>query len=336
MRFTKVLISFYAIFITPLFAIANVGPCAIATRGGASSMQIFATSFATLYNVFPIYIGGVPIGPVGEDQPTTSNKPLCSCEYPIPHIGISVSFWEPLAMIEPVKIPLCSPTIGQALPIPSLPGSLSFGSNETMDGGQNRTFQSHYLFHPIFKMFSLLQDFVCLTPNPSVDLAYISEVDPSWQDDILSAWLFPETGLVGNAYAEFACSADAISATTSKPIDPLFWCAGSWGGAYPISMNTKGNSSNQAQGLIVARTLLRMHRMGLLWETTGNQSMCGYMYMPFIKKSMYSIFPMYPYPFPIRFPIGRSGYLWETGHDNPSNLQVGNWMIYRKRDCCAF
>lgn len=330
------MISLYAVFVTSAYGVTNTGPCAIATKGGSSTLQIFTLSFATLYNIFPIYIGSIPIGPTANDVPSTSNSPVCACTDPFPRVGISVSFWEPIAMIEPVKIPLCSPTIGQALPIPSLPGSLSFGSNETMDGGQNRTFQSHYLTHPIFKLFSILTDYVCLSPNSSMDYAYLSEVDPAWQDDILSAWLFPETGLVGNAYAEFACAADAIASTLGFPLDPLFWCAGSWGGMYPISMNTKGNSANQAQGLIVARTILRMHRMGLLWQTIGNQSYCGYLYMPFIMKRMYSIFPLYPMPFPVRFPIGRHGQLWETGHDNPANLQAGTWMIYRKRDCCAF
>ena len=44
----------------------------------------------------------------------------------------------------------------------------------------------------------------------------------------------PEALLFGNPIAQTACVADSVAATVSQPIDPLFWCMGSWVRLSPV------------------------------------------------------------------------------------------------------
>src|SRR5690606_25186280 len=64
---------------------------------------------------------------------------------------------------------------------------------------------------------------------------YLSELDPSWEDDSLDMVLFPESSLFGNPATQAACAIDAAAATFNLASDTLFWCAGSQGGMYPIT-----------------------------------------------------------------------------------------------------
>ena len=57
-------------------------------------------------------------------------------------------------------------------------------------------------------------------------------------DDELAFFTQPEAAAVANPLAISACTADAASSTLGKPIDQLFWCAGSWGHLYPLSGHT--------------------------------------------------------------------------------------------------
>lgn len=69
--------------------------------------------------IFPIKIGGIKITPWGEDTDTVDKFPVCFCGSPIPRVGIKVSFWEPVRLIEVVRGPGCFPSLGGiTLPIP--------------------------------------------------------------------------------------------------------------------------------------------------------------------------------------------------------------------------
>src|SRR5574337_373542 len=56
--------------------------------------------------VFPIKIGGVTVASFGqEDTDTVGVNPICLCSDPLPRIGIPVSFWEPVRILEVVRDP---------------------------------------------------------------------------------------------------------------------------------------------------------------------------------------------------------------------------------------
>jgi hypothetical protein len=44
-----------------------------------------------------------------------------------------------------------------------------------------------------------------------MDIAYLSEVDPLWNDSTLSMLINPEAALFGNLIAQGACAADAAA-----------------------------------------------------------------------------------------------------------------------------
>ncbi len=316
--------------------------CKLATKGFKSSIEILIKSTTTIYNVFPIRIGGVEILNLKglEDYNAVGKFPACVCIVPpaIPRVGIKIALWEPIAIVEPTALPYCSPVLGTDLPINFGLGSFSVGGSDKKSTTEAlNTYQTHYIKFPTFKLLQLFMDFVCLDLDASLDLAYLSEVDPTWQNDAWATILGPEAFLVSNPVAQFSCMADAIASTLGFPLDPLWWCFGTWGSAFPLSENVKGGSNIVASGNIVARTLLKMHRQLLLWGSVGEAGLCKKFPMPVMRKSQYGVYPIFPIGFPKRFPIGRAERLWAFGQDVPAiNMHVYAWIVYRKRDCCAF
>lgn len=318
---------------------------AVCEAGPDTSMRIVLKSIMTIYNVFPIRIGNVPIMSFKglEDYVATSSLPVCICKDPFPRIGIKISLWEPIAIIEPVKIPWCTPT----LPIPGgLTGKIPFnalavgadnaGKSQQGDKGL-RSLQVHYYRYLPWALLEMFLDFVCLETRAPWDIAYMTEVDPLWNNDMLASILGPEAILVANPIAQFACSIDAIASSVGFPLDFLFWCMGSWGSMYPMSENISLDAVQVSAGL-TTRMIYKLHRELVLWGSVGEAGLCGRYPMPIMRKSQYGIFPIYPIPHPYRFPIGRTGFaLWGFGKDAPV-VNKHNWayMIYRKRDCCAF
>lgn len=88
-------------------------------------------------------------------------------------------------------------------------------------------------------------------------------------------WPFtqPEAAAVANPLAISACTADAASSTLGKPIDQLFWCAGSWGHLYPLSGHTLAfGSLAENTSHLAARAIAAQHRRGLARRTMGNSA----------------------------------------------------------------
>lgn len=316
---------------------ASEAACSTATHGGSSITQVISATVTTIYNVFPIRIGGVNFDffPGTEDLDSVSSIPACVCLTPVPRPGIKISLWEPIAVVEPTAIPYCSPTIGTSIPVSIGSGAASFGQNNSDNTKHTNTYQAHYIRYPVFKALGILMDFVCVDATAGTDYLYITELDPMWQNDIWAAIIGPEAFLVANPIAEMACMADSVTANAGFPLDPLWWCLGSWNGTFPMSQTTKGTTAIQAQGSITARMLMKLHRQLMLWGSIGDAGLCQQFPMPIMRKSQYSIFPIYPFVWPFRIPIGRSGMIWESGHENPANQHSGVWAVYRKRDCCA-
>jgi len=287
--------------------------------------------------MFPIRIGGVKILDFGLwDFPSTDNNPVCICMTPFPRIGLKVSFWEPIAMMEVVSSPWCFPTLGTELPVPI--GKNLKGANEgTNPVQEKRTYQVHYIKYAPFALLNLFTDFICLSTDNPFDILYLTEIDPLWQDDTLAILMFPEAILVANPITLSACVVDAVASTAGLPLDPLFWCAGSWGFMLPATKNMQTDKV-QGSALAVARMLYKLHRELVLWGSYGEAGLCGLYPMPIIKKKQYGIFPIFPLMYPKRFPIGRDELAgWGYGKDIPF-VNYGNWVypVYRKRDCCVF
>jgi conjugal transfer pilus assembly protein TraU len=343
MRWRKLVSVLLAFLILVQSVPANPAAKAVCRAGPDTSLTIIVTIIGTAYNAFPITIGGIKfnfwfsledIGGVGD-------LPICFCFTPFPRVGIKIGIWEGIAIMEPVRIPWCTPT----LPIPGgLVGKVLFnaqavgGANsDDQKEGELRSFQVHYYKALPWALIGLFLDFICLEIGNPFDLAYMTELDPLWQSDVLASILGPEATLVANPIAQAACAIDAITSTAGFPLDPLFWCMGAWGSMYPMSESIPLDNV-QANAGVVARMLFKLHRELILWGSFGKAGLCGRYPMPIMFKSQYSIYPLWPILYPKRFPIGRHAFvIWGWGKNIPVLNQLNNvWMVYRKRDCCAF
>ncbi|MCD4754676.1 MAG: TraU family protein, partial [Deltaproteobacteria bacterium] len=140
--------------------------------------------------------------------------------------GITIAFWEPARLVETVKDPYCFPALGMKMENNSsadLSGcTSSMGNEESMT-----TFaQAHYYIFPAWRMLEERVNDYCFEESGS-DLAYITEVDALWNDDLLSALITPEAYLFANLRLQLLCIADSVSANAWLPLAPLFWCMGS-------------------------------------------------------------------------------------------------------------
>ena len=190
--------------------------------------------------------------------------------------------------------------------------------------------------YPLIYWLELLMDFVCLEKG-AFDVAYMTELDPLWNDAELSFILNPEAGLFGNPVAQVACAADCAAASLGFSHDALFWCGGCQGSLYPFTGTVSAHSSGiQVSLLLTQRFMAKLHREGLLWGYTGLQGLCGKYPMPIIRKSQYKTQMTYPVTQTSRcHPLGRSELLWSSGKSTPKQGEDFGYLIWRKRSCCA-
>jgi len=290
--------------------------------------------------IFPLKIGGITVMPGDSpDTPDLTNYPVCTCPIPVPpffRIGITTSFWEPARMIETVKDPFCFPSMGWGMPNP-WPGQLGGGIKPASEGHSVFS-QSHYYIFPAWSIMELMVDSVCVE-NTGFDIAYMTEVDPLWNDDLVMAMLSPEAILFSNPAAQLSCVADAVSANLGLPLSPLFWCMGSWGSAYPITGHHNSADYVQGNAAIAAKTIYKMGRQLLLLDTAIN--LCSAVPTPIWIKQNYRLQLAKPVRDFTCHPIGRSDLVWGS-MKNPPFSAAGNksddflWIIFRKRGCCVF
>jgi len=286
--------------------------------------------------IFPIKIGGVTVVSSDlPDGPDLANIPICTCPIPIPpfiRVGIPISFWEPARLIETVNAPYHFPSMGVTMPIPS--GKRGSHPDRSVDDTDSSTFaQAHYFIFPVWSMLELLTDFICLESS-GFDLGYITEVDPLWNNDILSAIISPEVALFANPVAQLSCIPDSVSSNVGISLSPLFWCMGSWGSAYPMTGRVNAGNYLDGNGGAAAKLLYGMGRRLLLCDTGIN--LCSCVPTPIWMKHNYRFQLAMPVRSARAFPIGQSSLRWGLGKNPPYLGDNFVWAIFRKRACCAF
>lgn len=311
-----------AMFSTP----SHAGKC-----GGANIIEQMTSKLA--WNcVFPIRIGGkVQMNVNAPEDPDSINRPDCVCmRGGVPYIGVRVTFWEPAKMIDTVTDPYCFMVTGTKMTNPS-PGKL--GGTYRNDATDRHTFaQFHSYIFPAWALLDMFRDLPCLAKN-KFDIAMISEVLPTWNNDILSLIVNPEAILFGNPVTQLACIADAAAALKGMPIDQLFWCMGSWGGTYPLTGSIGGDDFVQANAGIAARSLFLMGRTGIM-EDPGI-SYCGAQWARIWRKRNYRMQLVQPVSDSTCRQIGKSGLLWSQAKNPPNAGDNFEWMIFRKVKCCV-
>ncbi len=282
--------------------------------------------------VFPIRVGGLlQVGTGAPEDPDNIDSPACVCSNgTLPKIGVSFSFWEPARMIDTVTDPYCFLAMGVKLANPT-PGRLGGDLGRDNQGGKAFA-QMHYYIFPVWALLDMFTDLPCLK-DKSFDIAFITEVLPTWNNELLALILNPEALLFANPAAALACAADSLSALVGQPRNELFWCMGTWGNAYPLAGSITATDYVEANAGLAARGIYLMGRTGLLMDPGENA--CYQIRTPIWRKRHYRLQEAKPVRDSSCQPIGRSGMTW-TQFKNPA-LAGDNfaWMVFRKTKCCV-
>lgn len=240
---------------------------------------------------------GVGNSPVGG----RSGGLVCACNdaLGIPEFGYPIGFWSPTKLNEVVTTPWCSPTLGGIKLQDDLKG---LGHNSMMgnNGEPDETsafYQYHYFSYPLMTMLGILTLPACSDGYSDLDLMYMSEIDPLWNNDLLSLILNPEAIIFGNPAALAWCSVDCAMTTADQQEEDFYGCAGCDGLLYPLTGNVYPQPDPVAgSSLITQRVLASLHRKGLAHKTIGDVAMCDPEFFPMIPRSQYKFSMVYPVP----------------------------------------
>ncbi|HEX4045768.1 MAG TPA: conjugal transfer pilus assembly protein TraU [Gammaproteobacteria bacterium] len=290
--------------------------------------------------LFPMTIGSTTVfnGSVPDSKEHPSS-PICLCGTPIVRPGISTGFWEPIAMTDVTRTPFCMVNLGgMQLSL----GAYGMGAVETANSDNNNSFYYvHWYKYPLLYWLNIITDEICLETG-DLDIAYLTELDPTWNDDELGFLINPEAFLFGNLVAQAACAADSAAALIGLPLDSLFWCAGAHGSMYPLNGHVQEHVGGvQASALLSERMAYKMHRELLLTDSVGENSpaLCYTYRKPIMPKSRYRYQMVNPVPTTGSggcYPFGATTVTWESGHEIPFQGEDFGYLIWRKRNCCAF
>ncbi len=311
-----------------LFGVCKPNPTQLLT-------DIFSLDYSAM---LPLKIAGATIlpGPI-PDSIDTPHTPICICPAPPPimlRIGIPVGFYNPDRMVDSVKDPYCFEGLGISITPINIKGAGVQADDP--QSGVHSFFQTHLVSFPVFQVLDLMIDFICLQSPTGVDILYLTEIDPMWNSDSLSALIQPEALLFGNPITNLACMADSIASQIYMPIDALFWCKGSWGNAYPMTGSVTSGDLIQSSASAAASLLYKLHRQLILWGQWGYEGLCFRYPLPIWQKSAYRLQLIAPIPFIKAITIGQTGMLWDSAKNPPFAGDNFSYIIFRKRDCCAF
>ncbi|MRT06047.1 conjugal transfer pilus assembly protein TraU [Ewingella americana] len=286
--------------------------------------------------MFPLSLGSAPI--TGGDLPDTPNpsSPLQICPMPPPmfkRIGLAIGYWEPMAMTDVTRSPGCMVNLGG---FTINLGKMGMGTAKKDDKQVNGAFYHvHWYKYPLTYWLNIITSQGCLQGG-DMDIGYLSEIDPTWGDSALTSILNPEAVIFANPIAQSACAADAIASAVGKPLDALFWCAGSQGSMYPFNGWVSNESSPLQSSLLVSeRMAFKLHRQGQIMESVGADVAVCYEYpSPIIPKERwrYQMVNMFPDVAQCH-PLGRTVMRWETGRNPPSTRKNFGYLLWRKRNC---
>ncbi|CAG9435700.1 hypothetical protein NVI2019_PEGOAJLN_03774 (plasmid) [Providencia alcalifaciens] len=174
--------------------------------------------------LFPMSIGNMKVFP--GDAPDTENPsmPIQICPMGILYrVGLAIGYWEPFAMTDVTRSPYCMVNLGGfTIPI----GKTGAGKGGQYDSPTPGAFYHvHWYKYPLTYWLNIIMSLGCLEKG-DMDIAYLSELDPLWNDSSLSSIIAPEAFVFANPIAQGACAADAIASVTGRPLNALFWCAG--------------------------------------------------------------------------------------------------------------
>ncbi|MCC6480605.1 MAG: TraU family protein, partial [Sphingomonadaceae bacterium] len=170
--------SLFALSATPVSADAGPGRCT-----GKFVNPITDICWSCL---FPISVGALKIWPSNRPDPDNPDLPVCLCGI---RPGIAMGFWEPVRLADVSMKPWCFVNLGGMKLDPGFDIGFKTMAGPSAVGGatqHNSQWHIHWYAYPLIYWMELVADFLCLETG-SIDIRYITEIDPLWQDSELTA-----------------------------------------------------------------------------------------------------------------------------------------------------
>ncbi|PAF53841.1 hypothetical protein BKH42_03675 [Helicobacter sp. 13S00482-2] len=135
--------------------------------------------------------------------------------------------------------------------------------------------QINFVTFPFMAMVGfVLPEAICFDKTTEITSSYMSDVDPLYQNDILS--LAVNTGkswgrvFLINPLADLACVADCAASTAGYPINSLYWCDGCRGNIGGTDTGyTKTGDPIENSEMIIFRQVAAMHETSRLLKTSN-------------------------------------------------------------------
>lgn len=320
--------------LTLMLTVLAMRPATAAVSNAGDGRWVNPISDVCWKCLFPMSLGSIQLASGAHPDTPNPASPIQMCPYGIFYrLGLAIGFWEPLALTDVTREPGVMVNMGGF--------KINLGRTGAGRGGQSDSptpgsfYHVHWYKYPLIYWLNIITSTGCMQTG-DMDIAYLSEVDPLWNDSTLAMILNPEVALFNNLLAQGACAADSIASTAGVPLDALFWCAGAQGSMYPFTGFTSNEFSPLEASLLVSeRMAFKLHREGLVMETVGADVAVCYQYpSPIIPKSRwrYQMVNMYPEPNDCH-PFGTTTQLWGSVHNSPATKKNFGYLMWRKRNC---
>ncbi len=114
-------------------------------------------------------------------------------------IGLAIGYWEPMALTDVTRSPGCMVNLGFSLPAF---GKTAQGTAKKDEKQVNGAFYHvHWYKYPLTYWLNIITSLGCLEGG-DLDIAYLSEIDPTWTDSSLTTILNPEAVIFANPIAQ--------------------------------------------------------------------------------------------------------------------------------------
>lgn len=272
----------------------------------------------------------------------SNSNPVCLCrdDLGVPYPGSKLSYYAPMRLIETIKLPYCSPILAG---ITLQDDITAMGMSDAKES--SAFWHSHYFAFPLMEMLEVLYVNCHQDGYVDLDLMFLSEIDPAWNNDIYALLLAPESIVFANPLGQIWCASDCSLASVDKTPADTFGCAGCDGNLYPFSGRISGQADNVAQSSLIAqRMIASLHRKGISRKTIGEEALCRPSYAPFTPRSQYKFSMVYPRAEAEAegagdsccHPMGQTTFTWSVaagGRMRPG-MEDAVYMLWQFKECC--
>lgn len=299
--------------------------------------------------MFPFTILGIKMDlPTGEEPAGSFHAPaVCAGQSSLGYkIGIGMSFYDPNKIVDVTRTPYCMVGLG-GIDLSAGIGDLYKRHGETMPETVKLTnfYQAHTMIDPLLYLLEVPLDISC-TQVGDFDIAYLTELDPLWNNDNLTFYLNPDVILYANPLTPITTAMDCVNnlpGAWNISSGLAYWSAGCQGSMYPLDGNLPGSYPIDDSILTMQRLLHKNHRELLEFSTAGPAALfASIVPQPIMNKTEYKYSMIYPVNFidPLSggkccSPFGRTTIGWSAGHSFPTTGEDFSYHIYQRRDCCS-